>query len=106
MSIPGHGSPLDPSHCDLCRDYHTDPRYRQLVDGLGGDGTAASQLPRCVNLGDRLLQAQIAVIGLDVRRTWNRCTAGMGRPRGIVSPCLSCSSACKGYVALKGESAE
>jgi len=58
MPIPGHAAPLDPSHCTLCRLWHTDPRYRALWSGAAVppgqprgpcryEGEVVSWCPKC-----------------------------------------------------------
>lgn len=45
--IPGHEKPLDAAHCALCARYHSDSRYRELVDGYLNRPTKKA----CIHLG-------------------------------------------------------
>lgn len=55
LTMPGHDKPLSADHCDLCRRYHHDRRYREMAD-RGFANLAASSIPLvdCVHLGEPL----------------------------------------------------
>lgn len=94
--IPNHDRPLGPEHCEFCRMYHENARYRALIDGTPAAETEAA---RCRHAGDTVSGGKIALLGLDLRRTWWECARGMGEIPGIVCTCRGCGPKCPEYSA-------
>ena len=90
--IPGHGAPLDASHCQLCAMYHSNARYRQLVDGA-----VQRSVQPCRHVGERISGPKKALLGLDLRREWVSCGLGRGDPPGVTCSCKGCGPSCPDY---------
>lgn len=89
--IPGHVRPQGPEHCEFCARYHSDPRYRRIVDG-----TNLRPLV-CVDLGEALTGQQRNDAGLSHARDWHFCL-NKSKPLGPhVCACQGCGPKCAGF---------
>jgi hypothetical protein len=103
MKLPGHKWPLDVDHCEWCRLYHTDERYRSLVD--------VAEIPRpqidqqkCIHEGEEIPSSKLEELGLRYLRVHIQCARGFGTIPGIACKCDQCTAACAGFVAAGGGS--
>jgi len=87
---------IEKNHCEFCRIFAEDERYRDLVAGrpAAAAAAAAAAVVICKHLGEEILSKRAADMGLDLRVRWRTCAAGHGEPAGIVKPCRDCGSHC------------
>jgi len=98
--IPGHEKPLDASHCSLCASYHSDSRYRVIVDRVSAGIAVPKEglVSECIHLGEPLPGLLVASLKLSNERNWRTCEIGHGEPAGIVCQCNGCGPKCRDYV--------
>lgn len=89
---------LHRDHCEFCRMYDEDDRYRTLVDQAAAGRRQAIPLP-CRFVGAAVPGTEYAREGLSVVRSWWICEKGLGTVPGFTCFCADCGPQCPGYEA-------
>lgn len=106
--IPGHQKPLAASHCELCFAYHTDARYRDLIDRVIAIAATVprSSMKDCVHAIRDATTQEIADLGGQPARRHVHCALGLGRLRVLAMRCGDCGEHCKGFVPVPEDGSE
>ncbi|TXH18979.1 MAG: hypothetical protein E6R03_01250 [Hyphomicrobiaceae bacterium] len=93
-----------PGDCRLCWLWFSDARYAALW-GECRFGQRHREPLRvsilCAHVGDDLMASEVERYGLDRRRSWHRCEAGLAKNKlnvpGVACSCDGCGLKCEGY---------